>query len=87
METCEADIFRRAFASMGTRFSIDLIAEIRFAEADDEIMRNLAAKAREGNLTADQEVTLRQYEVVADLLGILRSKVRISLQHERRDST
>jgi hypothetical protein len=77
----EADILRRAMDSNGSGISVEFLSRVDFAADDHQQMRQLAAKARAGRLTADEAALLHHYEVVSDLLGILRSKARISLEH------
>jgi hypothetical protein len=66
--------------SNGRGISVEFLSRVDFAADDHEQMRKLAAKAREGRLTAHEQLLLHHYEVVGDLLGILRSKARISLK-------
>jgi hypothetical protein len=76
----QADILRRALSPPTAGLSVDSLSRVDFAPEDHEQMRELTAKAREGILTQDERDLLVAYEVVNDLLGILRSKARISLK-------
>jgi hypothetical protein len=56
------------------------ILALDFNPADKERMRELSAKAREGTLTAEEQVAISNYERVGHLLGIMQSKARRSLK-------
>jgi hypothetical protein len=60
--------------------SVESLSRVDFAQEDQDEMARLAAKVREGSLTEEERALLQQYEVVNDLLGILRSKARIALK-------
>jgi len=51
-----------------------------FGEEDQQRMAELAAKAREGTLTAEEQALTESYERVSSFLGLLKSKARRSLQ-------
>ncbi len=53
---------------------------LQFSDHDRTRMRELAAKARSGNLTADEEAEADTYEQIASLLGILHSQARRALK-------
>ncbi len=53
---------------------------LAFPAADKQRMRELAAKAREGSLTAGDEEELREYERVGNLLALMKSKARQRLK-------
>lgn len=53
---------------------------LSFTEADHRAMDELAAKSQAGSLTPDESRTLDGYRHVAWLLGLLKSKARLSLQ-------
>ena len=55
-----------------------------FSDADQQRMSELAAKARQGALTADEATELEGYERVSSFLGLVKSKARRSLQVEPR---
>lgn len=50
-----------------------------FPKADVRKMKKLAAKARAGTLTPEEEEELREFERIGSFLGLLQSKARISL--------
>jgi hypothetical protein len=57
------------------------ILKLSFSNQDRQRMSELAAKAREGELT-DEEIALTEsYERVSSFLGFLKSKARISLKN------
>ena len=56
------------------------ILKIDFGPADRERMHKLAAKAREGLLTAAEQAEIDAYEVVGHMLGLMHSKARLSLK-------
>ena len=55
---------------------------ISFIAADHDRMEALAAKAREGSLTVDEQSELENYEHVGHLVALLKSKARRSLRGE-----
>lgn len=66
---------KAGFSAAGARS----ILKMDFEPADRERMHELAAKARAGTLTADEQAEADAYEVVGHLLGLLHSKARLSL--------
>ncbi len=56
------------------------ILKLDFEPADLERMHELAAKAREGTLTAADQAEIDAYEVVGRLLGLMHSKARLSVK-------
>lgn len=56
------------------------ILKLDFEPADRERMHELAAKAREGKLTAAEQAEIDAYEVVGHLLGLMHSKARLALK-------
>ncbi len=56
------------------------ILTLGFSPADKERMHALAAKAREGTLTCDEQAEVEAYSRVGSLLGILKSKARRALK-------
>jgi hypothetical protein len=61
------------------------ILTLGFSVADKDRMHTLAAKAREGTLTADEQTEVEAYSRVGSLLGILKSKARRALKHRTRN--
>jgi hypothetical protein len=56
------------------------ILALGFDQADKDRMHDLAAKARAGTLTAEEQAEVEAYSRVGSLLGILHSKVRRALK-------
>jgi hypothetical protein len=56
------------------------LLRLDFAPEDKESMRELAAKAREGLLSADEGEEIRNYERVGNLLALMKSKARQRLK-------
>ena len=55
---------------------------ITFSESDRERMRDLAAKARAGMLTAAEKEEINVYERTGQLIDLLQSSARQILRHE-----
>jgi hypothetical protein len=80
----EAAIFSRVLEPEKPMLSPDAarsILALDFTTADRERMNALAAKASLGNLTPDENEELDNYLRVGDLLAIMQSKARRSLQN------
>ena len=56
------------------------ILALAFSPADKDRMHTLAARARAGRLTADEQAEVEAYSRVSSLLGILKSKARRALK-------
>jgi hypothetical protein len=56
------------------------ILELEFAEEDKARMRALAAKAREGTLSPEEQAEVETYSRVGSILGIMKSKARTVLK-------
>ena len=79
----EAAILTRVLEPEKPTLSADAARDILafdFNQADKERMRQLSAKARDGNLTADEQNVANNYERVGHLLNVLQSKARRSLK-------
>ena len=81
--TTEAAIWSRLLQP-GTR-ALSLVAarsllRLEFAPEDKERMHELAAKARDGSLTAAEQEEIRNYERVGNLLALMKSKARQRLK-------
>jgi hypothetical protein len=57
------------------------ILALEFGQPDRERMHQLALKAQEGRLTAQEEVELENYRRVGNLLSMMKSKARKSLKY------
>lgn len=56
------------------------LLKVDFSEEDSRHMDELAEKARQGTLSTAEEAEIENYERVNNLLGILKSKARQSLE-------
>lgn len=59
------------------------LLDLRFPQSDLDRMHELAEKAREGNLTLEEQIEMDNYERVGQVLSLLKSKARLSLQKKR----
>jgi hypothetical protein len=56
------------------------ILRLKFPVGDQSRMRELAEKARNGNLTLSEQEEIESYSRVGSVLGILKSKARVALR-------
>jgi hypothetical protein len=56
------------------------LLRLEFAPEDKERMHELAARARDGSLTAAEQEEIRNYERVGNLLALMKSKARQRLK-------
>jgi DNA-binding FadR family transcriptional regulator len=56
------------------------ILELQFSPEDQARMRDLAAKARAGSLNPEEQVEIESYSRVGSILGLMKSKARVSLK-------
>lgn len=56
------------------------LLRLEFALEDKDRMHELAAKARDGSLTAAEQEEIRNYERVGNLLALMKSKARQRLK-------
>jgi hypothetical protein len=84
----EAELWLRVFCPNGTMSPARarFLLELTFSEQDKTRMRQLSAKARAGELTADEEVELDHYEQIGTVLSILKSKGRQALKKKANQS-
>lgn len=78
----EVEIFGRALAPDHGDWSPDIaraIMTISLSPQDRERMNRLATKAREGNLSCDEELEIESYRQVSRLIEWMRAKARISI--------
>lgn len=59
------------------------LLELRFSEQDLQPMRDLAARARSGTLTPQEQVQINSFEQVSCVLDILHSKARQALKNRQ----
>ena len=57
------------------------ILELRFCDADTERMNELAAKARQGDLSEEEQSQLHGYLFVGAMVDLMHSKARLSLKN------
>src|SRR5437870_2592266 len=83
LPTAEAAIIARLVtpdeSALSAKAAEGLLA-IRFSRADQERMNELAAKARAGALTPEEDAEAEAYSRIGSLLGILKSKARQTLK-------
>jgi hypothetical protein len=78
----EAAILKRLVGSDERAWSAaaEGILALGFSPADKDRMHGLAAKARAGSLTPDEQAEVEAYSRIGSLLGILKSKARRALK-------
>ena len=84
IENAESTILSRVIAPDAPTLPPAVASELLkwgFPEADKQRMAKLAAKARQGTLTAEEQVETEGYERVSSFLGLVKSKARRSLQN------
>ena len=81
--TSEAAIFSRVLEPEKPMLSGDAarsILALNFSSEDRDRMNALSAKARAGTLTAEEDEELENFVRVGDMLAIMQSKARRSIQ-------
>ena len=81
--TDESAILARVIAPNESSLPPDVAAELLkwgFHESDQRRMQELAAKARQGALTPEEQAQAESFERVSSFLGLVKSKARRSLQ-------
>jgi hypothetical protein len=83
--TTEAGIWERVIHPRGkmSKQTARAILDLFFSAEDQERMRELAAKNKEGGLTADDELELDHFCRVGRTLTILKSRARKLLKNGR----
>jgi hypothetical protein len=79
----EAEILSRVIAPEEPTLPADtakIILTFDFRKEDRERMNDLAERAREGTLTAEEQAEIDCYERVGHFLSLLQSKARVSLR-------
>jgi hypothetical protein len=85
----EVAIFSRLFQPDNADLSPDAarsLLAVQFATEDRERMHRLAEKSQDGNLTEQEREEAESYAFVGNVLGILKSKARRSLQESTNGS-
>jgi len=75
----ESAIWNRLFEPAGEALSLNAarsILRLEFSREDKDRMHALAAKAREGTLSAAEQKDIGNYERVGNLLALMKSKAR-----------
>lgn len=83
----ESAILARAIAPGAGHISAGVAEEILqwgFPDADRRRMSELAAKARAGTLSANEQVEVAAYERISSFLGVVKSKARSCLSESGR---
>jgi len=83
IEEAESEILTRIIAPDAPTMTRDVALEflkLAFPDSDKQRMAELAAKARQGSLTPEEQLQAEGYERVSSFLGLLKSKARRSLQ-------
>lgn len=81
--TSEAAIFGRVLEPESATLDVAAaraILELDFKQSDKDRMRVLLAKAKEGTLTAGEQVEIDNYERVGHMLSLMKSKARRSIK-------
>ena len=79
----EADIFSRVIDPSNPTLTAEAaraILQLGYTDADHARMQLLARKSNEGTLSADERREFEGYVFVGDVLAMLKSKARASLQ-------
>jgi hypothetical protein len=88
--TSEAAIFSRVLEPEKATLDVAAaraIINLEFKQTDRDRMRGLLAKAKEGTLTAKEQVELDNYERVGHMLSLMKSKARRSLKGGQENGT
>jgi hypothetical protein len=81
-----SDLFSRLVVPM-TPAAAESVLSWGFTDQAVETMNELAAKARQGTLTADEQAAVDMYERTNNVLGILKSRARQLLSASSDSST
>ncbi len=65
-----------------SRDAAEAVLKRGFSESDHQRMEALAEKARQGTLTDEEREETESYERISSLLGLLKSKARLSLKRQ-----
>lgn len=81
----DADIFSEIVASDQTRLEPEMsraILRLKFSEAQNERMRELADKSNRGVLSEDDRQMIESFRRVGNLLALLQSNARLALRSD-----
>jgi|SRR5262245_24461862 len=79
----ESEIWGRLLAPAGSKLSSEAaraILKIDFPRADKDRMHKLAAKARMGTLTPEEQAAIDAYGRIGSFISIMNSKARVALR-------
>jgi hypothetical protein len=79
------DIFSRLIDSANPSLTPEAAAgilQLRYSDSDHARMAELASKSNQGSLTPEEREELANYVFVGDVLSLLKSKARLSLQKQ-----
>ena len=79
----ESAIWGRLLTPDGTTLSGEAaraILKINFPKSDKDRMRALAAKARSGTLSAEEQEEIEAYGRIGSFISIMKSKARVALR-------
>lgn len=82
----ETAIFGRAIDPSNWSMSpaaAEAILDLRLPDPDRQRMNELAEKARQGELTVDEEIAIESYRQVGCLIELMKSKARLALRKFR----
>ena len=89
MMSTETEILARVFGPDNPSFTPEAarsILELGFSDGDTDRMNELAAKARQGSLSEDEESQLQGYLFVGAIVDLMHSKARLSLEQSGADT-
>jgi len=81
--TMEVDILSRVVGPENPSFTADVarsVLELRFGDADNDRMNDLAEKARRDSLSQEETSQLHGYLFVGAMMDLMHSKARLSLK-------
>lgn len=79
----DADVFAEVVGSDETEFDADMaraLLRLKFSEAQNERMRELADKANRGTLSEDERERMESFRRVGNLLALLQARARLALR-------
>lgn len=84
----ETEILSRVVGPENPTFTPEVarsILELRFSDADTARMNELAARARQGDLSEEEQSQLHGYLLVGAMVDLMHSKARLSLKSSATD--
>jgi hypothetical protein len=86
----ESAIWGRLFGPEGTSLSLEAargFLAIDFPQADKDRQRELAARARQGTLSPEEQEEIDAYGRIGSFLSVMKSKARVALRNAQADSS